>query len=258
MRLRFQLTFDLHLLGWNYPRRCFEVEFVPLHQPNFLRACDSEDADLDTAGSNAAIILQTGHHLWHLRVGRRPVSLLAMQLPGRGQHVFEVATPCGRVLARAKLQRLGSVHQPFDPLAPPRRRDRLHAPDRLERLQHLLSCDLVNFQIMQARFVADGARPLLLLFLRQTLAPAGVLLLGKFLERLAALGDGSLLDARIDAIALQGDPCIRGPCCARCSTSVRRRPRCRGADPGELHLRPFAVKVREAEGPHPVTALAHD
>src|SRR5262249_20602598 len=29
-------------------------------------------------------------------------------------------------------------------------------------------------------------------------------------------------------------------------------------DPGELHLRPFAVKVGEAEGPYPVTALAHD
>jgi hypothetical protein len=59
----------------------------------------------------------------------------------------------------------------------------------------VLSCDLVDFQIMQARYVADGAYPLLLLFLRQTLAPAGVLLLGKFLERLAALCGGPRLDA---------------------------------------------------------------
>src|SRR3981189_399625 len=116
MRLRFQLALDLHLLGWNHPRHCFEIEFVPLHQPNFLRTRDSEDADLDTTGSNAAIIPQAGHHLWHLRVGCRPVPLLAMQLPGRGQQVFEVAAPRGRVLTSAKLQRLGSVHQPLDPL----------------------------------------------------------------------------------------------------------------------------------------------
>src|SRR6266478_4883073 len=247
MRLRLQLALDLHLLGWNHPRHCLEVEFVPLHQPNFLRARDIEDADLDTTGSKAAIIPQAGHHLWHLRVGRRPVSLLAMQLPGRGQQVFEVAAPCGRVLARAKLQRLGSVHQPLDPLARPRRRDRLHAPDRLERLQHVVSCDLVDFQIMQARYVADGARPLLLLFLRQTLAPAGYCssanslnvlprrVVARFLTRgstpsrfKATLYSRALLRALLNVstspAALSRSPILANSICARLpSRSVKRK-----------------------------------
>jgi hypothetical protein len=44
--------------------------------------------------------------------------------------------------------------------------------------------------------------------------------------------------------------------CARCSQVAGRAVAV--ADPGELHLRPLAVKVGEAEGPNPVTALAHD
>src|SRR5882672_6747417 len=110
---------------------------------------------------------------------------------------------------------------------------------------------------MQARYVADGARPLLLLFLRQTLAPAGVLLLGKFLERLAALGDGPLLDARIDAIALQGDLVFAGLVARAAQRQYVAGHAVAVADPGELHLRPCAVKVREAECPHPITAFAH-
>src|SRR3981189_720216 len=111
---------------------------------------------------------------------------------------------------------------------------------------------------MQARDGPDGARPLLLLFLRQTLAPAGVLLLGKFLERLAALCGGPLLDARIDAIALQGDLVFAGLVARAAQRQYVAGRAVAVADPGELHLRPFAVKVGEAEGPHPITALAHD
>src|SRR5258708_12977492 len=108
---------------------------------------------------------------------------------------------------------------------------------------------------MQARYVADGARPLLLLFLRQTLAPAGVLLLGKFLERLAALCGGPLLDARIDAIALQGDLVFAGLVARAAQRQYVAGRAVAVADPGELHLRPFAVKVAEPERPHPTPAL---
>src|SRR3979490_1562700 len=102
---------------------------------------------------------------------------------------------------------------------------------------------------MQGRSVADGARPLLLLVLRQTLAPAGVLLLGKFLERLAALCGGPLLDTRIDAIALQGDLVFTGLVARAAQRQYVAGRAVAVSDPGELHLRPFAVKVGEAEGP---------
>jgi hypothetical protein len=69
----------------------------------------------------------------------------------------------------------------------------------------VLGCDLLELLVVQARHVPDGALPLLQLLFGQPLAPIRILLLGKLLERLAALSGGPLLDARIDALALQRD-----------------------------------------------------
>jgi hypothetical protein len=84
------------------------------------------------------------------------------------------------------------------------------------------------------------------------LAPDRVLLLGKLLERLAALSGGSLLDARIDALALQRDLMVArwSRAFSRALLRVRTSPLAPVAvgSLGELHLRPLALEVGEAEG----------
>jgi hypothetical protein len=98
-----------------------------------------------------------------------------------------------------------------------------------------------------------GASPierahLLLLFRRQTLAPAGVLLLSNSLNVLQLCVVAGFL-MRGSTPSLQGDLAFPG-----LVARAARRQYIAGhavADPGEFHLRPLAVEVGEAEGPHP-------
>src|SRR5262249_4251642 len=81
---------------------------------------------------------------------------------------------------------------------------------------------------------------------------------GELLERLAALGRDSLLDARINAAALERDLVLAGLVARAAQGQNVACLAVTVAGLGELHLCALTVEPGEAERPHPLAAVAHD
>ena len=105
----------------------------------------------------------------------------------------------------AASQRFGSVHQPLDPLARP---DAVTGFTLQIALSASNTCSVVISWSFRSCRLGTSRMERSHCFNSSSDSPwhqPGYCFLGKFLERLAALAVGPLLDPRIDAIALQCD-----------------------------------------------------
>ena len=146
------LALDLHFRAGDQPRLFVEVQFVPFHPADFLTARAGERCRPRRSGRRCRCRSAARHQtLRSLGVGHRGVALLLVELAGGGQHEFEIAAPCRRVVAGSQLFDLGGVEQFFDPLAGAVGGDRLFPPDRFQRGDDVGVVDLVQLHGMQAR-----------------------------------------------------------------------------------------------------------
>jgi len=186
------------------------------------------------------------------------VPLLAMQLPGEGSRCLRLPR---HAAGFSPVRNFNALAASISRSIRWRVRDAVTGFTFQIGLSASSTCSVViscTFRSCRIGTVADGARPLLLLFLRQTLAPAGYCSSANSLNALPSCEVARFLTRGSTPSRFKATLYSRALLRALLNVSTSPARAVAVADFGELYLRSFAVKVGEAESPRSITALAHD